>query len=68
MKRNARLPIPQDEFGFTPETFNLILETTVDGERIAHERAEAEQARRIAEAAQAGFRFQPRHTKPDTES
>jgi len=54
MKRNRRrLPIPQHEFGFTPDTFNLITETSVDGERIARDRAEAEHARQLAEAAQA---------------
>ncbi len=55
MKRNRRLPIPQHEFGFTPDTFNLILENGIDGERIARERAEADQARRNAEAAQTAF-------------
>jgi hypothetical protein len=56
MKRNRRrLPIPQHEFGFTPDTFNLILENGIDGERIARERAEADHARRNAEAAQAAF-------------
>lgn len=53
MKRSKRrLPIPQHEFGFTPDTFNLMQETTLDGERIARERAEAECARQLAETAQ----------------
>lgn len=53
-KRNRRrLPIPQHEFGFTPDTFNLMQETELDGERLARERAEADHARRMAEAAQA---------------
>jgi len=53
MKRNRRrLPVPQHEFGFTPDTFNLIQETGVDGDRIARERDEADRARRRAEAAQ----------------
>ena len=53
MKRNRRrLPVPQHEFGFTPATFNLIVETGIDGQRIARERAEAEMARRIAETEQ----------------
>ncbi len=47
------LPIPQHEFGFAPDTFNLFQETTLDGERIARERAQAEEARRQADAAQA---------------
>ena len=54
MKRNKRrLHIPQHEFGFTPQAFNLFQEMTLDGERIAHEREEAARARRAAEAAQA---------------
>ena len=56
MKRNRRrLPVPQHEFGFTPATFNLIVETGLDGERITRERGEADHARRFAEAAQAAF-------------
>ena len=56
MKRNRRrLPVPQHEFGFTPDTFNLIAETGLDGDRIARERAEADRARRLAEAAQAAL-------------
>ena len=54
MRRTSRrLPIPQHEFGFTPDTFNLYLDTATDGERIARERAEAEKARALAEQAQA---------------
>ena len=41
--------------GFAPETFNLIQESGVDGERIARERTEADRARCIAEAAQAAL-------------
>jgi hypothetical protein len=53
MKRSKhRLHIPQHEFGFTPETFNLILDSGLDGERLARERDEADRARRAAEAAQ----------------
>jgi hypothetical protein len=56
MKRNKRrLPLPQHEFGFTPDTFNLSAEVSLDGDRIARERAEAEQARLAAEAAQAAL-------------
>jgi len=51
MKRN--LPIPQFEFGFAADSFNLFQQTTTDGDRIARERAEAEKARRLAEKAQA---------------
>ncbi len=56
MKRNRRrLPVPQHEFGFTPDTFNLIQESGIDGERIAREHAEADDARRVARAAQAAL-------------
>ena len=56
MKRSRRrLPVPQHEFGFTPDTFNLIAESAVDGERITREQAEAQQRRRAADAAQAAF-------------
>ena len=43
---------PQYEFGFTPDTFRLFSESTLDGERIARERAAAEEARRLADSAQ----------------
>ena len=58
MKRNKRrLPVPQHEFRFTPDTFNLSAEATLDGERITREQAEAERARKRAEKAQQGFGF-----------
>ena len=54
MKRNRRrLPVPQHEFPFTPQAFNLFTETTLDGDRLAKERAQADRARRAAESAQA---------------
>jgi hypothetical protein len=54
MKRNRRrLPIQQHEFGFVPDTFTLMQESGLDGDRLARERDEADEARRIAEAAQA---------------
>jgi hypothetical protein len=54
MKRSKRrLPVPQHEFLFAPQAFNLITEATLDGERITRERAEADRARRAAESAQA---------------
>ena len=60
MKQNRRrLPVPQHEFGFTPDTFNLAIETGLDGERITHERAEADRARRLAEAAQSALFLTP---------
>lgn len=48
-----RLQIPQWEFGFAVQTFNLAQETAQDGERIAREREEAEHNRQLAEAGQA---------------
>jgi len=63
MKRtNRRLPIPQHEFCFVPQTFGLIQESGLDGDRLARERHEADRARAIAEAAQAAL-FTA--TKPD---
>ena len=56
MKRNKRrLPLPQHEFGFAPDAFNLFAEVSLDGERITREQAEAAQRRRNAEAGQAAF-------------
>jgi hypothetical protein len=52
MKRRKPLPIPQHEFGFAPDAFNLIQETGLDGDRISRERSEAEAARAQAEGAQ----------------
>jgi hypothetical protein len=63
MKRTTRrLPIPQHEFGFTPDTFNLIQDTGPDGQRIARERAESDQARQLAEQSQAGLFIRNEHT------
>jgi hypothetical protein len=64
MKRNRRrLPIPQHEFGFVPDTFILTQETGLDGDRIARERAEVEEARRLAETAQAALFARPQPCK-----
>jgi hypothetical protein len=61
MKRNRRrLPVPQHEFGFAPDTFNLIQETGIDGDRITRERTDADRARHLAETAQAAL-FTPTH-------
>jgi aspartate aminotransferase-like enzyme len=61
MKRNRRrLPIPQHEFGFVPDTFNLIQETGLDGDRISRERAEADRTRRTAESRQARLFASPK--------
>jgi hypothetical protein len=54
-KNKRRLPLPQHEFGFTPDTFNLFAELSLDGDRIAREQTEADKRRREAEAAQAAF-------------
>lgn len=54
-KRTRRLPIPQHEFGFVPDTFTLMQETGLDGDRLARERDEAERARALAEEAQTAF-------------
>jgi hypothetical protein len=48
-----RLPLPQWEFGFAIQTFNLVQDTAQDGERIAREREETERNRQLAEAGQA---------------
>lgn len=61
MKRSRRrLPIPQWEFGFTPKTFNLVIETGIDGERLASEHRQKEHERQIAEKAQCSL-FQKAH-------
>ena len=55
MKRKKRLPVPQWEFGFAPDTFNLIAETGVDGERIDQEREKMEKQRQVFEKAQSSL-------------
>jgi len=63
MKRNRRpLPIPQFEFSFSADFFRLVQESGLDGERLVRERAEAEEARKVAKAAQAKL-FAPRRPK-----
>jgi hypothetical protein len=51
-KRTRRLPIPQHEFAFVPDTFALIQDVGQDGDRLVRERDEADRARRLVEAAQ----------------
>ena len=64
MKRSRRrLPVPQHEFGFTPDTFNLFAESAPDGERITREQTEANEKRRAAEAAQAAL-FSQLNSRP----
>ncbi len=55
MKHPKALPVPQKEFGFAKDVFNLFHEWTSDGERIQREQAEAEAARQRTEAAQAAL-------------
>ena len=63
MKRNSRrLEIPHHEFGFVPDTFTLMQETCLDGDRLACERDEADRARILAEKAQAAL-FPPPQSK-----
>ena len=52
MKRRNPLPIPQNEFGFAPNTFNLFGDCTSDGERNVREREQAEKTRQLADRAQ----------------
>lgn len=53
MRRRSRFRLtPQHEFGFAPDTFNLVIELTLDGERITRERAETDEARRRTESEQ----------------
>ena len=60
MKRNRRrLPVPQHEFGFAPDTFNLFTESAVDGERVTREQTETDRARRATDAAQVALFSQP---------
>jgi hypothetical protein len=67
MKRNRRrLPIPQHEFGFVPDTFCLIQDAAVDGERISREQAEADHARELAEQTQAALFTPNQSRKTDT--
>jgi hypothetical protein len=58
------LPIPQHEFGFVPDTFTLMQETGLDGNRLARELDEAERARILAEKAQAALFTPPQPCKP----
>ena len=46
------LPVPQREFAFVAQTFCLVRDAGVDGERVARERDQLEAARRASEATQ----------------
>ncbi len=54
MKRRA-LKTPPREFAFAADHFNLILESTTDGERIAREQAKAERDREEASRNQSAL-------------
>ena len=56
MKRSRRrLLVPKFEFGFSADSFRLIQETGIDGERLTRERDRADHAQKQAEAAQAAL-------------
>jgi len=57
-RRKKQMPVPQWEFGFSAETFNLMQETGIDGDRISREKSEMEEARAVTEAAQSKL-FRP---------
>ena len=52
MKHTKALPVPQKEFGFAKDVFNLFHDWTSDGKRLQREQAEAEASRQRAFAAQ----------------
>lgn len=64
MKHRRRLPIPQHEFGFARQAFNLMAETTLDGERLARELSEMRRRRELAEQAQSGLFSPPATLSP----
>jgi len=61
--RKRRLPIPQHEFGFAADAFNLFQETALDGDRIARELAAIAQARELADQTQSAL-FQTAEPQP----
>ena len=61
--RKRRLLIPQHEFGFAADAFNLFQETALDGERIARELAAIAQARELADQTQSAL-FQTAEPQP----
>ena len=61
--RKRRLLIPQHEFGFAADAFNLFQETALDGERIARERAALTCAQEQADRAQTAL-FQTAEPQP----
>ena len=61
--RKRRLPIPQHEFGFAADAFNLFQESALDGDRIARELAALAKAREHASRAQTAL-FQNAEPQP----
>ena len=61
--RKRRLPIPQHEFGFAADAFNLFQETALDGDRIARELAALAKARELADQTQSAL-FQTTEPQP----
>ena len=61
--RKRRLPIPQHEFGFAADAFNLFQESALDGDRIARELAALAKAREQADRAQSAL-FQTTEPQP----
>ena len=61
--RKRRMPIPQHEFGFAADAFNLFQETALDGDRIARELAAIAQAREQANQNQTAL-FQTAEPQP----
>ena len=61
--RKRRLPIPQHEFGFAADSFNLFQESALDGDRIARERAALTCAQEQADRAQTAL-FQTAEPQP----
>lgn len=52
MKQKRKI-IPQFEFGFSEDTFRLFSDTTLDGELLSREQAQAKRNDELAESAQA---------------
>ena len=61
--RKRRFPIPQHEFGFAADSFNLFQETALDGDRVARELAALAKARELADQTQSAF-FQTAEPQP----
>lgn len=58
------MPIPQKEFGFTPDTFNLFRENTNDGERVVREGEMLDAMKQQTERNQNQFTFARNRKNP----